>query len=154
MSRVCLSVPTATVSGLYLGDVFLHPETQQLFALLALELFAVAEADGCPRETVEEKTRQEWTEIKQGIKTGLERAEEFRPWPPGIVDAYTGDIRKGLPLEIDFTNGTIVTLGRQYGVPTPANEAVLSAVHAIEGGRSKAGLPLLRQLKNSLLDET
>lgn len=151
LSRVCLSVPTATVSGLFLGDVFTHPDTQRLFACLALELFAVARADGCPRDTVEEKTEAEWLEIKTGAKTGLEHADEFRAWPPGIVDAYTGDIRKGLPLEIDYTNGTVVALGRRYGVPTPANEALLAAVHGIERGERTASLSLLRELTAELL---
>ena len=150
LSRVCLSVPTACIAGLYLGDVFLHPETQQLFAALALELFAVAEADGCPRETVEEKNRDEWQAILDGRRTGLEHADTFKPWPPGIVDAYTSDIRKKLPLEIDFTNGTVVKSGQKYGVPTPANEAVLRAVHAVEHGTTQAGLDLLRAVKTAL----
>ena len=146
LSRVCLSVPTACISGLFLGDVFLHPETQRLFAVLALELFAVAEADGCPRQTVEEKKRAEWQAILDGHSTGLERAGEFKPWPPGIVDAYTADIRKGLPLEIDFTNGVVIDLGMRYHIPTPANRAVLRAVHAVERGEEQAGLDLLRRV--------
>lgn len=150
LARVCLSVPTACVSGQFLGDVFLHPETQTLFARLALELFDVSAADGCPRDTVEEKTRAEWREILDGTRTGLERAGEFKPWPPGIVDAYTADIRRGQPLEIDYTNGAVVRLGRQYGVPTPANAALLAAVHAVERGEAQAGPALLRQLKHQL----
>ena len=38
-----------------------------MFALLALELFAVAEADGCPRTTVEEKTQEEWAAIRDSL---------------------------------------------------------------------------------------
>lgn len=151
LSRVCLSVPTATISGLFLGDVFTHPDTQKLFACLALELFAVARADGCPRDTVEEKTEAEWLEIKTGVRTGLEHADEFRAWPPGIVDAYTSDIRKGLPLEIDYTNGAVVALGKRYGVPTPANEALLATVHGIARGERTASLSLLRELTANLL---
>lgn len=151
LGRVCLSVPTATVSGLFLGDVFTHPDTQRFFACLALELFDVALADGCPRETIEERTRAEWLEIKTGAKTGLERAGEFQAWPPGIVDAYTSDIRKGLPLEIDYTNGRVVALGKRRGVPTPANEALLAAVHDIARGTRTASLTLLRELTAKLL---
>lgn len=151
MSRVCLSVPTACISGLFLGDVFLHPETQTLFALLALELFAVAQADGCPRTTVEEKTQEEWTAIRDGTRTGLEHADAFKPWPPGIVDAYTADIRRHQPLEIGYTNGAVVRLGQQYGVPTPANAALLEAVIAVEQGKAQASLDLLRQVKSSIL---
>ena len=151
LCRVCLSVPTACLSGLYLGDVFLHPETQGLFAALALELFAVAAADGCPRETVEDRTAAEWRKILSGELTGLERADQFAPWPEGIVDAYTQDIRKGLPLEIDYTNGAVVRLGQQYRVPTPAHAALLAAVHSVERGQAQAGLPLLRRVKAEIM---
>ena len=110
----------------------------------------MAEADGCPRETVEEKSRDEWQAILEGRRTGLEHADTFKPWPPGIVDAYTSDIRKKLPLELDFTNGTVVKLGLKYGVPTPANEVVLRTVHAVERSMAQAGLDLLRTVKNAL----
>ena len=96
MSRVCLSVPTACISGLFLGDVFLHPETQTLFALLALELFAVAEADGCPRTTVEEKTQEEWTAIRDGKLTGLEHADTFKPVSYTHLDVYKRQEQKAV----------------------------------------------------------
>lgn len=137
LARVCLSVPCACISGLFLGSVFCEPRLQKLFALLALELFAVAEADGSPRDTVEEKSRQEWTDVLEGRLTGLEGRTD--DWPPGIVDAYTGDIRKGRPLEIGFTNGAVVRLGKKYGVPTPINEYVTDTVFAIEAGRETPG---------------
>lgn len=151
LSRVCLSVPTACVSGLYLGDVFAHPKTQQMFALLALELFAVAEADGCRKETVEEKTKEVWEMVRDGVMSGLEGRENDRPWPPGIVDAYTLDIRKGLPLEVAYTNGAVVRLGRAYGIETKANEAMLKAIEDIAGGKETAGLDLLERIKKEIM---
>ena len=137
LARVCLSVPCACISGLHLGSVFMEPRLQKLFALLALELFAVAEADGSPRETVEEKTKQEWTDVLEGRLTGLEGRTD--DWPPGIVDAYTSDIQKGRPLEIGFTNGAVVRLGQRYGIPTPINEIVMNTVFSIEAGRETRG---------------
>ena len=137
LARVCLSVPCACISGLHLGSVFCEPRLQKLFALLALELFAVAEADGSPRDTVEEKSKQEWTDVLEGRLTGLEGRTD--DWPPGIVDAYTSDILKGRPLEIGFTNGAVVRLGKRYGVPTPVNEFVMNTVFAIEAGKETRG---------------
>lgn len=146
LSRVCLSVPTATISGLYLGSVFKHPDTQKLFALLALELFAVAKADQHPRERVEEKTEEEWRKIREGERTGLEGREKEADWPDGIVDAYTRDIKNHQPLEVYYTNGVISALGRKYGVSTPVNDMLLEIMRKIETGECKPGLPLLKEV--------
>ncbi len=50
------------------------------------------------------------------------------------------DIRKGRKTEIDALNGAVVRLGKQYGVPTPVNEAVTLLVKAKEQmvGRQRA----------------
>lgn len=137
LARVCLSVPSAAISGLYLGSVFMEPRLQKLFALLALELFQVARADGAPRQTVEEKTEAEWQKVLSGELTGLEGRVDS--WPDGIVDAYTADIQKGRPLEIGFTNGAVVRLGQQYGVPTPINRFMVETIYAIEAGTETRG---------------
>lgn len=137
LARVCLSVPAAAISGLYLGQVFMEPRLQKLFALLALELFAVAEADGSPRQTVENKTKQDYLDILSGKQTGLEGRTD--DWPPGIVDAYTSDIQKGRPLEIGFTNGAVVRLGKRYGVPTPINAFLVDTILAIQAGKETRG---------------
>jgi 2-dehydropantoate 2-reductase len=145
LARVCLSVPSAAISGLYLGDVFMERRLQKLFALLALELFAVAEADGSPRETVENKTRDEWIKVRDGQLTGLEGRDDH--WPPNIVDAYTMDIRAGRPLEIGFTNGAVVRLGQRYGVPTPINAFMVDTILKIEAGTETRGF---HQVKKAL----
>lgn len=137
LARVCLSVPSAAISGLYLGSVFMEPRLQKLFALLALELFAVAEADGYPRDTVENKSRQEWEDVLAGRLTGLEGRDDH--WPDGIVDAYTADIRAGRPLEIGFTNGAVIRYGEKYGVPTPINRFMVDTIFALEAGTEKPG---------------
>ena len=142
MGRVCLSVPSACVSGLFLGDVFTEPRLQKLFAHLALEVMAVAKADGYPMDSLEGKPLDEWIAVAEGRMTGLENREEGA-WPPGIVDAYTSDIRKGLPLEIVYTNGAITRLGLKYGVKTPANDGIVACVKDIEAGKAVPGFHLV-----------
>lgn len=34
--------------------------------------------------------------------------------------------------EIDYINGAVSALGKQYGVPTPTNDAIINLVHAKE----------------------
>ena len=149
MGRVCLSVPCACVSGLYLGDVFMEPRLQKLFAHLALEVMAVAEADGCLMDTLEGKSRQEWRDVAVGKLTGLENRDDGA-WPPGIVDAYTADIQRGRPLEIVNTNGAVSRLGRRYEVNTPANDLIVQCVLDIRDGKATRGFHLVNHILNQV----
>jgi 2-dehydropantoate 2-reductase len=38
--------------------------------------------------------------------------------------SMANDLEAGRPLELDWMAGKVVALGRKYGVPTPAQEAV------------------------------
>jgi 2-dehydropantoate 2-reductase len=40
------------------------------------------------------------------------------------------DVMKGRRTEIDYLNGFVATEGRNAGVPTPFNDAVVAAFHA------------------------
>ena len=42
------------------------------------------------------------------------------------------DLLAGRPTEIDFINGAISELGKKYGIPTPANDAITQEVHEAE----------------------
>ena len=63
-----------------------------------------------------------------------------------LVDAYTADIRKGLPLEIDYANGYIIRKGREKAVPTPTHQAVVDMVHQVERGERAAQKSNLEEL--------
>ena len=45
------------------------------------------------------------------------------------------DLERGRTTEVDFINGYVVTLGRQLGVRTPANAAIVETVHAMARGQ-------------------
>lgn len=49
------------------------------------------------------------------------------------------DVRKRRPTEIDYINGTVVRLGRRFGIPTPVNATFVAAVKGLESGYSKSG---------------
>ena len=42
------------------------------------------------------------------------------------------DVYKGRRSEIDFMNGLIAAKGREVGVPTPFNDAVIEAMRAVD----------------------
>ena len=44
------------------------------------------------------------------------------------------DVYKGRRSEIDFMNGLVAEKGREVGVPTPFNDAVIEAMRAVDAG--------------------
>jgi len=53
-----------------------------------------------------------------------------------VVVSTLQSIRRGRPTEIDYLNGEIARFGRELGVATPLNEAVVALVHAVETDRA------------------
>ena len=67
-----------------------------------------------------------------------ERADRVRRWLGQILAGYGGlkasmlqDFERGRTTEVDFINGYVVDVGRQFGVPAPVNAAIVQTVHAI-----------------------
>jgi ketopantoate reductase len=142
-----MSVPAATVTGKYLGDVFTDEKCQKIFAHVALEAFKVAEADGCPKAEFSGKSAEHWQAVADGRISGLPSPDELIPgFPPEEVDAYTKDIRLGLDLEIGYTNGAIVRIGKQHGIPTPVNELLIQKVYDIAAGKATPGYALADEI--------
>ena len=57
------------------------------------------------------------------------------------------DLEKGKITEVDMINGFFCAQGRQYGVPTPANDSVVEIVHGIETGKYSLSMSNLRYFK-------
>ena len=147
LCTVALSVPACTVSGIYLSDIFFDSTAQQLYGLLALEIFRVARASGHPIGAIMDRTPEDWLPIARGERDGaLDRETAEIHFPPKVVDAYTQDIRRGRPLEIGYTNGAVIRLGKMYGEPTPVNERLVESIYAIEAGKEQPGDELIRRI--------
>lgn len=61
-------------------------------------------------------------------------AEKVIQWSEEIRDIHTSmydDWKAGRPTEIDYLNGYIAQKGREFGIPTPLNEALTSMVKVI-----------------------
>jgi 2-dehydropantoate 2-reductase len=58
------------------------------------------------------------------------------------------DLERGRKTEIDFLNGYIVKKGREVGVPTPVNEAVVEMVKEVEAGERKLTIKNLEEIWN------
>lgn len=90
------------------GELRSIPETRQLLEELYTEIYHVGKAAGVnlPNDIVS--------------KT-INAVDKF---PPGSTSSLTRDIWDGKPSEIEYQNGTIVKLGNELNVPTPANRFV------------------------------
>lgn len=44
------------------------------------------------------------------------------------------DIRRGLPCEIDYINGTVSRLAREHNVDTPVNDQIVALIRSIAAG--------------------
>ena len=49
------------------------------------------------------------------------------------------DVKKGRRSEIDHMNGLVCRKGREVGVPTPFNDAIVDAMHGIADGTLQQG---------------
>jgi 2-dehydropantoate 2-reductase len=81
--------------------------------------------------------------VAVGRAAGVNLAEDFADQqltfadtvPEGMKASMAHDLERGNRLELDWLSGTVVRLGRQYGVPTPANAAVYAVLKPYSLGR-------------------
>ena len=83
--------------------------------------------------------------IAVGRATGVVFPEDFAAeldrtvaaFPPTMKASMANDLDAGNRLELDWLGGKVVALGRKYGVPTPANEAVYAILKPYRMGRPR-----------------
>jgi 2-dehydropantoate 2-reductase len=95
-----------------LGPILADPDTRTLFFTLMGEAQAVGKAAG----------------VAFGADYPQELQRAVDAFPPTMRASMAHDLERGNRLELDWLAGTVVRLGRQYGVPTPANEAVYAVL--------------------------
>ena len=86
--------------------------------------------------------------MQETIAVGRAAGVEFSPdfpaeldrlvaaFPPTMRASMANDLDSGNRLELDWLAGRVVALGRRYGIPTPAQEAVYAILKPYRMGRS------------------
>jgi len=100
------------------GGIISRPSARKLAAELALEVAAVAKAQGIMLPHTDPVAVSE--EVAE--KTSSNHSSMYQ------------DILRGAPTEIDAICGAVVRAGEQVGVPTPANRIVGQLIHALVEG--------------------
>lgn len=112
---VGLSGTTATMRT-PIGAIRTNPQTRAFLSDLMKEVVAVGRAHGValPEDYAEERIRFADTVS------------------PDMTSSMHHDLERGNPLEVEWLSGGVVRLGREVGVPTPANRAVwdILALHS------------------------
>jgi 2-dehydropantoate 2-reductase len=109
--------PVGALTGLTHGRVCEQPPLRAFVSGLVDEGKAVAAAQGIeldadPEELIDHAARPE---VAYGHKASMLQ-----------------DVEARRPTEVDYLNGGIVRFGREHGVPTPLNEAVVALIKGVE----------------------
>ena len=104
-------------------------EGAQVGLALGLEVVAI---QGLPAST--------WADADKGDV--FEELDAFMAARGGRVNwlaSMAQDVHKGRRSEIDYMNGLVAAKGREAGIPTPYNDAVIEAMRAVDAGTLRPG---------------
>jgi 2-dehydropantoate 2-reductase len=123
--KLLVNVATGALSGitrLTYGDLYAIPAIETCSIAAIAEAMEVARAKGIDLTTVE--PREAWLKAADGL-------------PREFKTSMLQSLENGSPTEIDFINGAVVRAGRQAGVATPVNAALVACIKGIECAMTK-----------------
>ena len=113
---ICVSGLLAVTKSTY-GEIREMNETRQLMIGLMEEIYTLSQKIGIKIEP-------------DFIKNSVSFIDSAVPYDS--TSSLTRDVLEGKPSEIEYQNGTVVRLGKQYGVPTPINEFIYHCLLPME----------------------
>lgn len=117
MINVGINQASAVLRGPY-GLFQSSEDARALMQLLMQEVVALA---GKAAIDLTEKDMDEWSYVLSGLA-------------PGGKTSMLQDIEAGRKTEVEIFAGKVVSLGREYGVPTPVNQTLLHIIKVMESG--------------------
>ena len=123
----------SAASGLGSQEMAEDSRCRQIRIQLCKESAQVGLAMGLNVEDINGLPAQTWADADKGDV--FEELDAFLAARGGRVNwlaSMAQDVYKGRWSEIDFMNGLIATKGREVGVPTPFNDAVIEAMRAVD----------------------
>jgi len=146
----CMANALAGITGLDNAQMRQHADVFPITLQVAGEALTIAERLGVQVEPVGGVPARQYLEAARGIgadtvhREWLERGRSIGAGRPSLLQ----DVLKGRRTEVDHLNGYVVAKGREVGVPTPVNAAIVDVTHRVERGelaQSPANLRLLRR---------
>jgi 2-dehydropantoate 2-reductase len=121
----CMLNGLSTVFDVPYGVLGESPHTRELMENIAHEVYAVMTAAGYATH---------WASAEDYIDTFYKHQ---LPPTTSHEPSMLQDVRSGKRTEIDALNGAVITLGKQHGVPTPANTTVTRMIQFMESRPNK-----------------
>ena len=115
---VTLSAMTS-LTRMPVGPIRSDPDTRALMQALMEEVVAVGRGKG----------------IKLDASIVADQLKIIDGYPPIMVASMCGDLCRGKRLELPWLSGTVAKLGKELGIPTPANHFVYAALKLYANGR-------------------
>lgn len=112
---ICVGGLLAVTKSTY-GEIRELKETRQLMIDLLSEIYTLSQKIGIKIET-------------DFIDKTVSFIDSF---PYAATASLTRDVWEGKPSEIDYQNGTVVKLGKKYGIETPINRFVYECILPME----------------------
>jgi 2-dehydropantoate 2-reductase len=134
-----MSNPIAGITGLGSADLRARPEVLSIFVRVACEALRLTEALGVNVEAIGGIPAATYLEAGRGIGLQalhaklIEGGRNLGAGRPSLLQ----DVLKGRRTEVQYLNGYMVRKGKELGIPTPMNEAIVRAVEAVESGALK-----------------
>jgi len=143
----CSVTTLGAVAGRTMREYIAWPEGRELFGRTYDEALSVALASGArPDRMLVDPVPPAWN--GRSVPGPAHDA-----WLAQVLNGYGDakpsmlqDLERGRTTEIDFINGHVVRVGREHGVPTPANDAIVEAIRAITRGEVAPAPALLGRI--------
>ena len=143
--------PIAGITGMNNQEMRGHPDIFAVTVAVAGEALTVAQTLGVQVEPVGGILPQAYLDAVSGVGVDalrdawVERGRSVGSGRPSLLQ----DVMKGRRTEVDYLNGYVVRKGREVGVPTLTNQAIVEVTKRIERGelaQGPANLQLLTRL--------
>ncbi|WP_440707932.1 ketopantoate reductase family protein [Herbiconiux sp. YIM B11900] len=141
---------TSAVLGLPMLDALHTPGFRDVMVAAGNEALAVGAAAGHPVLPIFGLSAEEIAEPDRVVDIMTDKL--FAGFVvPGATTTVLQDWRKGRHSEVDDLNGHVMLSGRELGVTTPVNTAVVQLAHRIERGEIAPGVEHLPVLARALV---
>lgn len=130
--------PVGAMTGLGSQSYAQNPRTRMIQIQIAKESAQVGLAHNIDIETVSGVPAEMWARADEGdVFEELDAKFQPRPGAADWKSSMGQDVTKGRRTEVEYMNGHIVARGREVGIPTPVNAAIVEVVKEIDAGRLK-----------------